>query len=135
MNSSDDEDEIVTKKLKKYEKNEKKNFVDMFESKMNKSLNEESEQIITMKDSRMEVEKHDKRVEENNKQNQHQSVDSKKKNEKKYEFDSSSEDEDYLTRHTYTNDELLYDPNMDDEDQDWINSKRKTLKPFFLYFL
>jgi hypothetical protein len=31
-----------------------------------------------------------------------------------------------IKRPHFTNDELLYDPNMDDDDQNWMNKLRKT---------
>jgi hypothetical protein len=94
----------------------KKSEIDQFEDEMNNELNN----LITAQQNKFISNHDDEQI----------NMDTQTNNEDDMDTDSEAELETGIKtkvkRIQYTNDELFYDPQMDDEDQDWINRQRET---------
>ncbi|KAK6183008.1 hypothetical protein SNE40_010565 [Patella caerulea] len=146
--SSEDEIDIILhgtpeQKRKLYKKTNKRSdssSEDDFESEMNKEL---QETVKTLESRRLSLSTPDPSPSEENKTEQKDEVKGGKQSDIQKFYDDiyfDSDDEDQNESETTTkkkkeknpvlsNDDLLYDPDMDDEDQEWVDQQRKNCQP------
>ena len=110
----------------------KKDLADEFENEMNKELDdmidkEHETYLKKLNEYRLKTD------EGTTSQNDNQQTQPQQQQyEEEEDTDSEAEMETGVRttkkRAHYTNDELFYDPNLDDEDESWVNKQRKTCK-------
>lgn len=139
QSSADEVEKDVIKffKSKKVEYNaslNKSELADDFEAEMNQKLNE----MVEVQKKKYFHERTDEKLSNELKEpiiKKDSAIPKSSNVEMNYEIEDTDSEEELLTgvrckksKPQYTNDELLYDPDMDDEDQNWVNKQRKTSK-------